>query len=81
MCFCETDAINIMIHLKARQRYPGIKYHEPSLTRVAREFGIRNSTEVKNMSGEELARIAARVLDCLPPEACPPVSASQTEVA
>lgn len=81
MCFCESDAINIMIHVKTRQRYPGVKFHEPSLARVAQEFGIRNSTEVKNLPEEKLACLAARVLDCLPSEACPPVPASQTEVA
>ena len=81
MCFCETDAINIMIQLKTRQRYPGVKFHEPSLARVAQEFGIGHYTELKRMSGEELARIAAKVLHYLPPEACPPVRASQTEVA
>jgi hypothetical protein len=81
MCFCESDLINMMIHVKTRQRYPGIKFHESSLAQVAQEFGFRNSTEVKNMPEEGLARLAARVLDCLPPQACPPVPAAQTEVA
>jgi len=81
MCFCESDVINIMIHVKTRQRYPGVKFHEPSLARVAREFGFRNSTEVKNMPEEKLSLIAARVLGYLPTEACPPVPAAQTEVA
>ncbi|MDH5511782.1 MAG: hypothetical protein OEY27_01065 [Gammaproteobacteria bacterium] len=81
MCFCESDAINIMILLKTRQRYPGVKFHESTLARVAQEFGIRSSTEVKNMPGEKLARIAARVLEQLPPEACPPLPATRTEVA
>ena len=81
MCFCESDVINIMIHVKTRQRYPGVKFHEPSLARVAQEFGFRNSTEVKTMNEEELACLTARVLDYLPPEACPPVPAAQTEVA
>lgn len=81
MCFCESDVTNIMIHLKARQRYPGIKFHEPTLARVAQEFGIRHSSVVKQMPEEELARIAAKVLEYLPPEACPPVSESRTAVA
>ena len=81
MCFCETDAVNIMIHVKTRQRYPGVKFHEPTLAQVAQEFGIRQSTAIKHMSEEELARIAARVLHYLPPEACPPVRASQSAVA
>lgn len=81
MCFCESDSINIMIHLKTRQRYPGVKFHEPSLARVAQEFGIGHYTELKHMPEEGLARIAAKVLHYLPPEACPPVRASQTEVA
>ena len=81
MCFCETDAVNMMIQLKTRERYPGVKFHEPTLARVADEFGIGHYTELKRMSGEELARIATRVLQYLPPEACPPVSASRTAVA
>lgn len=81
MCFCETDAVNIMIHIKTRQRYPGVKFHEPTLARIAQEFGIRQSTELKRMSEEELARIAAKVLSYLPPEACPPVRISETAAA
>lgn len=81
MCFCETDAVNIMIHVKTRQRYPGVKFHEPTLAKVALEFGIRRSTELKNMPAEQIARITAKVLDYLPPEACPPVRVSETAVA
>ena len=81
MCFCESDVTNIMIHLKTRQRYPGVKFHEPTLARVAREFDIRHSSVVKQMPEEGLAQIAARVLEYLPPEACPPLPATRTEVA
>lgn len=81
MCFCESDVTNIMIHLKTRQRYPGVKFHEPTLARVAQEFDIRHSSVVKQMPEEGLAQIAARVLEYLPPEACPPLPATRTEVA
>lgn len=81
MCFCESDVTNIMIHLKTRQRYPGVKFHEPTLARVAQELGIRHASVVKQMPEEGLARIAAKVLEYLPPEACPPVQESRTEVA
>ena len=81
MCFCESDSVNIMIQLKTRERYPGVKYHEPTLAQVADEFGIKHYSELKRMSGEELSRIAARVLQYLPPEACPPVLTARTAVA
>ena len=81
MCFCETDVVNIMIHLKTRQRYPGVKFHESTLARVAREFGIRQSTEIKRMSAAELSRLTSQVLSYLPPEACPPVRVSESAVA
>lgn len=81
MCFCETDVANIMIHVKTRQRYPGVKFHEPTLARVAREFGIRRSAELKAMPADQIARITAKVLEYLPSEACPPVRVSETAVA
>lgn len=81
MCFCESDVVNIKIHLKTRQRYPGVKFHEATLTKVAQEFGVRNSSEFERLSEEEVARVAAAVLRYLPSEACPPVPASGTAVA
>jgi len=71
MCFCESDAVNVSIHVRARQRYPGIKFHEETLRKVAREFNIRSTLEVRAMSVAQLAQLADAVLKELPASACP----------
>jgi hypothetical protein len=76
MCFCESDAVKILIHVKTRQRYPGIAFHEETLARVAAEFGIESTQRIRQMCEEELQILAAAVLRYLPAHACP--SSSKT---
>lgn len=70
MCFCESDAINVLIHVKARKRYPGIKYHEASLRQVAKEFELVSTFQIHAMSDSELEILSEALLSRLPAEAC-----------
>lgn len=71
MCFCESDAVNVLIHVKARKRYPGIKYHEASLLRVAKQFQLVSTFQIHTMAEPELAALSDALLQQLPPETCP----------
>lgn len=71
MCFCESDAVNVLIHVRARQRYPGIKFHEPSLAIIAKRFGIRSTLELRAMSDTRLAELTAALVNELPADARP----------
>lgn len=71
MCFCESDAVNCLIHVRSRKRYPGIKYHEPTLSRIAREFGIDNTLKLRVLPDPEIDKLSRALLRALPPEACP----------
>lgn len=71
MCFCESDAVNVLIHVKARKRYPGIKYHEASLRQVAKEFQLVSTFQIHAMSDPELEILSAALLTRLPADACP----------
>lgn len=71
MCFCESDAVNILLHVKARKRYPGIKFHEPTLAKVARRFDIKATHQIRAMNEPQLEALAAALLQELPASACP----------
>jgi len=66
MCFCEPDVVNAMIHVEARRHYPGIRFHGPTLTGVAGQFGITNSIQLRTMGAGELRALADAVLSALP---------------
>lgn len=72
MCICESDAIKILIHVKARKRFPGIGFHEPSLERVAQTFGIRTTADVRALGNTGLQDLSQALLRVLPATACPP---------
>ena len=71
MCFCLSDAINVLIHVKARKRYPGIKFHEPSLKQVAAQFGITHTDQVRAMQDSQLQALSDALLRVLPDHARP----------
>ncbi len=71
MCFCESDAVNILIHVKARKRFPGIRFHEPSLEHVARAFAIRTTADVRALGDAGLQALSLALLRVLPTAACP----------
>mgnify|MGYP006952615089 CR=1 FL=1 len=71
MCFCERDAVKVMIHVKARKRYPGIKYHEETLGAVASRFNVTSTFQLHAMSEPELADLSKALLRSLPAEARP----------
>lgn len=70
MCY-ELDVVQALIHIHTRRRYPGIKFHEETLNRVAIEFSIRNTTDIRAMSEMQLAELTSAVLRYLPASACP----------
>ncbi len=72
MCFCESDAVKILIHVKARKRYPGIRFHEPSLASVAAAHDLRSTLELQAMDAAALDRLSAELLARLPDSHCPP---------
>jgi hypothetical protein len=71
MCFCESDAVKILIHVKARKRFPGIRFHEASLEHVARTFAIRTTADIRAMGDAALHELSQALLCVLPPAACP----------
>lgn len=71
MCFCESDAVKVLIHVKARKRYPGIRFHEPSLARLATERELRSTLELHAMSEAALDGLCAELLRILPESHCP----------
>ena len=71
MCFCESDAVKALIHVKARKHYPGIKFHEGTLARVAAEFGLNTTSAVQALSESELRRLALTLLGRLPADHAP----------
>lgn len=71
MCFCERDAVNVMIHVKARKHYPGIRYHEETLGAVARQFNLTSTFQLHAMSEPELADLSKALLRSLPADARP----------
>ncbi len=71
MCFCESDAVQVLIHVKARKLYPGIKYHAESLNHVANNFNLKSTFQIHAMSEAELKTMSEALLRTLPAEACP----------
>ncbi len=71
MCFCESDAVRILIHIKARKRFPGIAYDEEALSRTAQRLHIIETGQIRRMSEPELRRMCALLLGLLPQGACP----------
>lgn len=66
MCFCESDAVKAMIHVKARKHHPGIRFHERALGRVAADFGLESTQAVHALSEPELRRMTRALLEALP---------------
>lgn len=54
MRFCEGDAVNVSIHVRARQCYPDIRFHEATLGRVARRIGVHSTLEVRSLAAAPL---------------------------
>ncbi len=71
MCFCESDAVKILIHVKARKRFPGIRFDEETLAGVADAFAIRTTADIRAMDDEALQRLSTALLASLPPKARP----------
>lgn len=74
MCFCERDAVRILIHIKARKRFPGISFDEAALSRTADHLQIAHTAQIRQMSEDELQTMSALLLRFLPPKACPPMA-------
>lgn len=72
MCFCESDAIKILIHIKARRRFPGIRFDDAALTRTAAAFHITRTADIRSMTEPVLAELSQTLLRFLPADACPP---------
>ncbi|MDA8389606.1 MAG: hypothetical protein M0Z76_02560 [Gammaproteobacteria bacterium] len=72
MCFCESDAVRILIHIKARKQFPGIGFDESALSRTAARLRITETAQIRKMSPPELQRMSLMLLGFLPPAACPP---------
>jgi len=66
MCFCESDIVNVKIHLRSKTRIPGIKYNHEALSKVAEAFGFQWSTEVDALGETEVQRLANALLAALP---------------
>jgi transposase len=66
MCVCESDLVKMKLHLITRRYYPGIKYNEQALGRVAEDLGIRYEKSIRNLPPAEQADLAATVYHCLP---------------
>lgn len=71
MCFCESDAVKAMIHVKARRHCPGIRFHEGALARVAADFRLEDTRAVRGLPEAELKRLARALLAALPPSHVP----------
>ena len=71
MCICESDAVKILIHVKARKRFPGIRFHEPSLEHVAQAFAIRTTADIRALGDAGLHELSQALLRILPTTACP----------
>ncbi|KPV40403.1 hypothetical protein AN478_06275 [Thiohalorhabdus denitrificans] len=69
MCVCESDLIKMKLHLITRRYYPGIKYNEEALGRVADDLGIRFEREIRDLDTDRQADLAATVLNALPESA------------
>lgn len=71
MCFCESDAVKALIHVKARKHYPGIRFHEGALARVALQFDLNTTSAVQALSEADLRRLALALLGRLPADHAP----------
>lgn len=71
MCFCESNAVKILIHVKARKRFPGIRFHEPSLEHVAKAFALRTTADIRALGDSGLDELSQALLRVLPIAACP----------
>ncbi|MEJ2059271.1 MAG: hypothetical protein P8Y64_02120 [Gammaproteobacteria bacterium] len=69
MCFCEADIVNVKIHLSAKRKYPALRYHHEALSRTAREFGFRWSTQVDDLDEATRAQMIEHLMAALPPTA------------
>lgn len=67
MCFCEQDAVKVLVHVKVRKRYPGIRFHETALSEVVAAFGLSDTREVHALNVSDLQRLADGLLTRLPP--------------
>lgn len=65
MCMCESDLVKMKLHLITRRYYPGVKYNEPILGRIADELGIVYEKAIRDLPEPEQADLAARVYDRL----------------
>ncbi len=54
MRFCEGDAVNASIHVRARRCCPDISFHEATLGRVARRIGVHSTLEVRSPAAAPL---------------------------
>ncbi|HKJ87032.1 MAG TPA: hypothetical protein VKA48_00740 [Gammaproteobacteria bacterium] len=66
MCVCESDLIKMKLHLITRRHYPGIKYNEEALGRIADDLGIRFEREIRSLEPDQQADLAATVFNGLP---------------
>lgn len=66
MCVCESDLVKMKLHLITRRYYPGIRYNDEALGRVAEDLGIRFEKSIRDLPPEEQADLAATVYHCLP---------------
>ncbi|MFA9460757.1 hypothetical protein [Thiohalorhabdus methylotrophus] len=66
MCVCESDLVKMKLHLITRRHYPGIRYNEEALGRIAKNLGIRFEREIRDLDGEQQADLAAAVFLGLP---------------
>ena len=69
MCVCEHDLVRMKLHLITRRFYPGIKYNEDALGRVAEDLGIRFEKAIRDLPPAEQADLAAAVYNSLPESA------------
>ncbi|MDA8361059.1 MAG: hypothetical protein M0Z44_03550 [Gammaproteobacteria bacterium] len=73
MCFCESDAVRILIHIKTRKQFPGIDFNESALSRTAARLHITQTAQIRKMSPSQLKHLGMTLLAFLPPAACPPI--------
>lgn len=38
VCFCESDAVSMAIQVRTRRRFPGIKFREDALRKLAKQL-------------------------------------------
>ncbi|MHB8408762.1 MAG: hypothetical protein ACYDHY_11845 [Acidiferrobacterales bacterium] len=62
MRFREGDAVNVSIHVRARQCCPGIRFHEETLSRAARQSGVPRDDRGRLRGRDAAARLADAVL-------------------